>query len=247
MEDWNEHPLTLTDFLTSLLKGNAIAPFPKSWATRDGKPEFRPLSATGGANVGGLPELPELIAALMSGDATLVRSLVDDGADPNAIGEDGSSALAIAAYIDPQFVQLLLERGAEMDAISGPIKGTALGLALYWGKPESAEILIKAGANSNIADFSGETPLFSVVESGNVDLARLMLSAGADPNVQNQSGKTAIYTAITNDDVEMVKILLNAGARLDVRDNDGETPLARAIDWGRQEILELFQSRDGKK
>ena len=244
-EDWNKHAMTMTELLIALLKGNAVATFPKNWATQEEKPSFRSASATADGDAS--PEVPKLIAAIMDADAKLVRTLLDEGADPNAVGEDGSSALALAAYKDPQFVQLLLEHGADINSTSGPMIATALAFAIYWDQPASAEILIKAGADPNIADFIGETPLFRAAEKHDVDLARLLLSAGADPNVQGQDGKTAIRAAISTGDVEMIKTLLDAGAKVDVRDNRGETPLERAIDFAPDEIVELLQSRGRKQ
>jgi ankyrin repeat protein len=181
----------------------------------------------------------------MAGDPKMVRTLLVDGADPNAVGEDGSSALAIAAYKDPKFVQLLIEHGAEIDLTSGPMIATALASAIYWDQPASARILIESGANPNIADFTGETPLFRVAEKHDVQLARLLLSA--EPNVRSKTGKTAIWAAIFTGDVEMIKAFLDAGARVDIRDNNGETALEHAIDFAPEEIVELLQSRGGKQ
>ena len=51
--------------------------------------------------------------------------------------------------------------------------------------------LIKAGANLNITDSSGETPLIAAVHRRNVPILRLLLEKGANPDRTDNSGRSA--------------------------------------------------------
>lgn len=51
--------------------------------------------------------------------------------------------------------------------------------------------LIKLGANVNLADNSGNTPLFYAAYYGNKDIVDFILANGADKSLKNHSGQTA--------------------------------------------------------
>jgi hypothetical protein len=50
-EDWNEHPITMTEMLIALLNGKAVAPFPKNWATQGRSRHFDRLQQSLAATV----------------------------------------------------------------------------------------------------------------------------------------------------------------------------------------------------
>jgi len=54
-----------------------------------------------------------------------------------------------------------------------------------------AERLIRAGADVNAKDRSGETPLYQSAMHSDIDLVHLLLANGADPNIRNNDGRTA--------------------------------------------------------
>src|SRR4051812_22189408 len=95
------------------------------------------------------PELDVHEAAAL-GDLDTVRALVD--ADPqlaNVFAEDGFHPLGLAAFFGrPEIVRLLLERGAEVDAVARnvQVRTTALQAAAAAGDFESARPLLAAGA-----------------------------------------------------------------------------------------------------
>ena len=70
--------------------------------------------------------------------------------------------------------------------------------ALHWAvSPQRTEIvttLLEAGANPNVPDNDGYTPLHDVAEMGDCPPARTMLevllAAGADPSRQEKNGRT---------------------------------------------------------
>ena len=67
------------------------------------------------------------------------------------------------------------------------------------------QLLIKRGANPNLADFRGCTPLRDAAICGNNDLIQLLLDGGADPNKEDEDGRTPLRLAQNKDVVDLLK------------------------------------------
>jgi len=63
-------------------------------------------------------------------------------------------------------------------------------------KTESINNLLTEGADPNIANNNGETPLHVAAIKGTVSVIRLLLAAGADPSRIDKQGKTPKEEAI---------------------------------------------------
>lgn len=50
------------------------------------------------------------------------------------------------------------------------------------------EILLKAGADPNIRDLDGQTPLHWAAEEGSIDTVELLLKRGAERNFKSKKG-----------------------------------------------------------
>lgn len=77
--------------------------------------------------------------------------------------------------------------------------------------------LINAGAEINVADDSGVTPLMFVAENGSKALLELMLNRGADKNSVAKNGGTVVTSAVGRsrpENLENIKYLLECGAPL---------------------------------
>ncbi len=103
----------------------------------------------------------QLIKAVEESDITLVRSLIDRGANINTKNDGGMPLLNIAILKDDkEIAQLLLANGAELDVrdISGK---TALDLAIAKGHRELTELLLAKGAkiDRNDGPFMGTNEL----------------------------------------------------------------------------------------
>ena len=92
---------------------------------------------------------PALLAAVSVKNLELVRKWLAAGANPNAVDDDGLTALIVAANSGhAEVVKILLSAGANLNAVSD--KGsTALIWATFNGHAEVAKILLSAGANPN--------------------------------------------------------------------------------------------------
>jgi ankyrin repeat protein len=64
------------------------------------------------------------------------------------------------------------------------------------GCVECEKILADAGANLNLADPDGITPMVNAIINGHYDAAGFLLDKGADPNQVDKSGRAALYAAV---------------------------------------------------
>jgi hypothetical protein len=97
-----------------------------------------------------------------------------------------------------------------------PSQRTALHNASSGGKANSASQLLALGADPNIPDFEGDTPLIAAVAANNLAIAKALISAGAKVNQANQNGVTPLMRASKLGRTEMVKLLLRSGASQDL-------------------------------
>src|SRR3954449_6345736 len=104
-----------------------------------------------------------------------------------------------------------------------------------------ARELLKAGADPDVPDEDGRTPLVSAVLGGSIGLAGLLLEAGADVNAQDSRGFTALHFAAEEQLPEMARLLLAKGANPNARDADGVTPLGRAV-FSEREHRDVIQT-----
>jgi ankyrin repeat protein len=78
--------------------------------------------------------------------------------------------------------------------------------------------LLSRGANTEIKDRQGMTPLLAAAQTGDADSARLLITAGANVNALDNSGETALILAVRNRDLVTGRMLVTAGANPDTRD-----------------------------
>ncbi len=72
--------------------------------------------------------------------------------------------------------------------------------------------LLQKGANPNLRDKQGNTPLMLATQLRFVEGARVLLAKKADVNQTNNQGETALIRAVQLRDSEMTRLLLKSGA-----------------------------------
>jgi ankyrin repeat protein len=78
--------------------------------------------------------------------------------------------------------------------------------------------LASRGANLNLQDARGNTPLMLAVETNCFECLDALLKARANANLANASGETPLVRAVQNRNLEMVQRLLSSGANPDQAD-----------------------------
>ena len=120
---------------------------------------------------------------------------------------------------------------------------TSLHIAAEKGNTDVAMFLIENGANVNVADVNGNTPLvFIINKTGNLKVIQRLLEKGARVNVQNRTGETALMYAAWHGHSVIVQLLLENRADVTVKNRQGRTALTLAESKGHQEIVEMLKA-----
>jgi ankyrin repeat protein len=180
--------------------------------------------------------------AVLNGDAVTIKYLLKKGADPNASNRAGLTPLMLAVF-DPEKLALLLEAGANVNAISAEGKSALLLAAAQKRALPTVRLLLRKGAQVNQQDKRGGTALLMAARNGDVETLQLLLERGADPHViwkegsvPPENGTNALDLACYSQNAAAVKLLLARGVSLDKRGR----PLIFAAMNGSLDIAQLL-------
>lgn len=200
------------------------------------------------------------VEALLEKKPTLLESRKGKYANRWTNTRDNTPLHIAAVYGRPKVVELLLQKGATVDARNGG-GYTPLHFSAMNKHREVAELLLAKGADPSARDYAGGVPLhlavlptesrtkivgptmaISVGGGAGTELVELLLAQGVDINVRNDKGNTPLHTAawITGTD-EVIKFLLARGADKNITSNSGWTPLKLAEHYGQQANVELLR------
>src|SRR4029077_17988724 len=99
-----------------------------------------------------------------------------------------------------------------------------------------------SGADVNLRDARGSTPLMAAGAGGRLEAMKLLLKAGADVNAKNGLDTTALIWGAL--DPAKVRLLVDAGANVNARSRLGRTPLMVAASRpGSGEAVRLLLSK----
>jgi ankyrin repeat protein len=153
--------------------------------------------------------------AAMAGDRDAVRALLKQAADVNAAQGDGMTALHWAASRDDvELLQLLVYAGANVRATTRLGGFTPLWMAAQNGSARGVDVLLKAGADPNLATTLGVTPMMMAAASGSVASIGTLAARGADVNAkENAYGQTPLMFAAAFNHPAAIEKLVDLGAK----------------------------------
>jgi ankyrin repeat protein len=159
-------------------------------------------------------------------------------------GADAAPAPASVAEAvkraDKPAVRALLQKRVDVNAPE-PDGSTALHWAAYSDDTETAELLIRAGANARTTNRYGVTPLSLASTNGNTKMIEALLKAGADPNTSSTEGETPLMLAARSGVAPAVKVLLAQGAQVNAKEDwKGQTALMWAAAEGHVAVMQAL-------
>jgi ankyrin repeat protein len=169
-----------------------------------------------------------LTAAAVGNDLDTIRVLVDAGLDVNATDFFGATPLMYSAgHGNLEAVRLFLAKGANVNVVSNDgsfqkVKAgtialgnfTALHNAAPYGSATLVNVLLDAGANVNVRDVRGMTPLMlaAATDHRGAGVVQALIAKGADVNIKSVAGETALDWARKTGSAATIDSLVKAGA-----------------------------------
>jgi len=183
---------------------------------------------------------PELYSAASYKHESLVRDLLQQGADVNATTRFHDTALHAAASRGHEgIVAMLLNYGADVECTT-EYYGPALHAATARGHQSIVMLLLRHGANINSEDGRQGTALRLAALCGREDMVMMLLEQGANVNAFTWNIGTALQAAACSGHEKIVKILLEHGADIDAEGGQYGNALQVASFEGWESIVKLL-------
>ena len=129
---------------------------------------------------------------------------------------------------------MLIAKGARVDSVA------LLDVELL--TEDMLEMLVAHGADVNIADDIGRTPLMEATRLDKADFAKFLITHGARVDARDSEGMTALMIASANARPKAARLLVSHGADVNAKDKVGWTPLMYAAACRSAEISKLLIS-----
>ncbi|WEW60166.1 hypothetical protein PRK78_005651 [Emydomyces testavorans] len=125
-------------------------------------------------------------------------------------------------------LQLLIDRGVDIDAKDQDYGQTAVQKAASQGDDEVVRLLIENGADVHARCSSDNTVLHAAALACNAETINFLIDKGLDVNATHNTGGTPLHAAASTSNIAAVRTLIDRGAVVQFVANDRSTPLLLA-------------------
>jgi len=201
-----------------------------------------------------------IIGAAFNGHLGCVKALLKGGADPNIENDKGVTPIfAASAQNHTKVSEAMIEAGADVNAqvkvayiyqgnhtLVGNIPLTG---PCYYGHYDEAKLLLEKGADPNLKNSVGLTPIFAAASKGHLKVCKLLIEKGADVNAKTTKkfiavvdgpeippGITPLISAVASSSPEIVKLFIDNGAK-----DENDAALQFAKQKGESEMIAFLK------
>ncbi|KAF2903218.1 hypothetical protein ILUMI_02975, partial [Ignelater luminosus] len=176
----------------------------------------------------------------------MIDLFVANGADINEHNSSGDTPLHYSAkHGNSKILSKLISDVSDVNIILNSIGNTPLHCALKVynyrkeGYFETVNLLLLKGANVNIANAKGRTPLYYGVKYGDCRVIEKLLLRDADVNAQNETRNTLLHYAISKRrKFDITNLLLSNGANVNIKNIEGKTSLHYGVTYDDCKVVE---------
>lgn len=166
-----------------------------------------------------------LLNAVRAGNVELALAALQQGAEPNTLPEpsdrDQRSTLVLAALMpEVRLLRALITRRADVNQChQGLTPLLAATRDSHAGRPDAVLTLLANGADTNTADFEGNTSLHHAARAADATIAAMLLDAGASLTTTNREGHTPLAIAAATANWTLLRFFLERGAKPDAHNS----------------------------
>jgi len=178
----------------------------------------------------------------------LLKAAKEQGIDPNALNDDGLTAIEVALEEpgeDSYLIKAFLDNGFSLP--DRAVLHAVVASSRNELNNSNLDITLVLGAKLEILNEDGLNALHFSAQCGALAAAKRILQVqGADSlgRQRDNDGKTPLHWSASTDYCKVLELLISHGAELDVEDDDGVSALGLAIDRGSTECI-IYLLRKG--
>jgi ankyrin repeat protein len=186
-----------------------------------------------------LMEKSALSIAAEIGSVKLFEQMIDH-LDLGKLSDQQKAHVLTSAARNPGCMEVVLPAGFDVN-LANEKKQTALHIAAN-NEGGAVRLLLEAGADPQVKDYAGFTPLHNAAEQGLADNVRMLLEKDASLiEVPNDMGETPLMSVGFKGDVKTASLLIEKGANVNASVKaSSRTPLMGAAFRGRAELVETL-------
>lgn len=185
---------------------------------------------------GFIPE--DIHEAIINGDIKKVKILLEK--NERFIGyrdKNNLTPLHLAViYNFYNISKLLIEEGADVNALELVYGNTSLHFACINGNKKIVKLLLDKGSNLGIKNFKGETPILSAIFAGRKEIAYFFLKNGVASDIFIECGLDRL--------TQVIELLKREPDSINSRMKNGFTPLHVAAFLGKKRIVKFLISKN---
>jgi len=180
--------------------------------------------------------MKELFEAVRANDPARVEALI--AADPTL------AIFAASMFGEVSQLEALLTANRSLVTAVSTDGWTPLHLAAFFGKLDSARLLLNKGAvvSTRSTNAMNNHPLHAASAGGHLDIVKLLLEHGAAANAQQAGGWMALHAASQHGNVEMAKVLVANGADPSGRADNQQRPIDLALLKAHQSMVDYLEA-----
>lgn len=146
---------------------------------------------------GAVAQIPkELVKAVKDNNPSLVNMALKSFGKVNAVGEDGDTALLLAARLGKYKAAKALIKGKADTSVTDASGLNVMHVAAAAGEARVMQVLLPAGLDPNtLHEADGLRPMHRAVRSGDTDAVKTLLNAEVPPDTPAADGKTPVEMA----------------------------------------------------
>lgn len=137
---------------------------------------------------------------------SIIRRLVDADTDIHQEDDYGLQAIHFTAASNLDYLKFLINKGADLNAVSAIKKETPLSIATQYNNKMTVEFLLSNDADSSLRDVSEKTALNHALEGDFSDIVFMLIKSSAIATTQDEIMATKENDSLAENNSEAVKV-----------------------------------------